>query len=247
MSFFGDLIDLDFLGDGGSVASEAAPDAAEFAGTGVGTSLDLANQVAPSALDAFLSGGANIAGMAGNILSDPNVLRFLLPAATIGGGALLGNLAGSAAEARFRPTTNERDLMGKMSGQPIDIPTLAAQMSQLMSPQIQQTLEQERRAAGGLNERAIGYGSPYSSARVEAQGRLRQGTDQGIAAAIANAVTGQRQQNLGSMADALARMQTQRGQGVQAGMQASQAAAGAPMNALILSQILGGKGGLFAA
>ena len=252
---FGSLFDLDFFGGGdygmGAAESAAAsiPDIAPQAASSIG---DFSSYIEP-ALTTFgsggagggslpwyenlLSGGSNFASMAGDILGNQTFQRFALPAATVGLGSVLGSQAGKSIEKKFKPTPQQQAVEQNIYNQPIDFGQLAAQMSQLMSPQIQESLDRERQAAGGiLNRQAMN--PSYSSATKEAIGRQQASTDRGIASAISQAVTGARNANLGAQTDVLNRQTAQRGLGVNTALQGAQQAGQAPIQALMLSQLM---------
>lgn len=229
----------DAWGGAGEAAEAAAPVAQSFPS-------ELISEPGTDYLSSFLSSAGNVGRMAGDILSNPKFLSFALPAAAIGGGAILGNRAAQGVRRQFEPTMEERAMTSRLGSQPIDIPTLAAQMTQLLGPDIQETLNQERIRANALNEQSIGRGVPFTSALPEARGRLVAGTNRGIASAIGQAVTGQRGQNINAMVEALMRGNQMRTQGIGPAMQASAQAARTPVDMLALMQMLGGRGGLLA-
>src|SRR5262245_36127119 len=257
---FGDLFDLDFFG-GSDYGMEAANQAASNIPEAFSPAMDLSSYAEPAITAAagagagqspwyadLLSGGSNFAKMAGDILGNPTFQRLVVPAATVGLGSVLGQKAGSAVEKKFKPTTQEQAVTQNMYNQPVDFQTLAAQMTQLMSPQIQESLDRERQAAGGILNRQAMHPS-YSSATNEAIGRTQAATNRGIAAAIANAVGSARGQNMDAQLSALRQAQSMRGQGVNQGLVAAGQAGQAPIQAYMLSQLMGmgqrGGGGGF--
>jgi len=214
--------------------------------------------------------GANSGGSLANLFSgfgnffDEKTLKMLaalgIPAATLGVGSLLGSSAGSSVQDQIRKLQQQNSQATTIANQragnpePADIQTILKELDSVVAPQINRLLEEGRLGERNLNNKFIASGLDLGSPAISAQARLREGTARGISEALAGALERERALRLNTRSSDLASAIQANNQNANLGLQglglASDTATKAgqiPSQALLLSAILGSKGGLLGA